>query len=264
MTEGQKMPAVLEASNELIDTPQRKRKARPKKPSREQVPPIWEREDSNYCGVDVHSEDWSHVALRIYTLAMGFSRKAKDEETLKDGGTIRKAKHEADTEERFFYRSLLDVALKRYCVNLSTTDRGIADLVNSGFFELLYEAKGQPSRYKVLSHEQWAKIYPGKCLLYVPATPWVGDPLGRRLHQLSAGRATFSAFQLLNLRGLELLDPAIEERFTLYMQTKGGLQKNRNISWGFFMDLRDRQTLNWRRITSNAPQVCMTASRKSA
>lgn len=79
--------------------------------------------------------------------------------------------------------------------------RGLQELEDTGFLELISRLSFQSSVYRVVLHKDWAAKHPGRCATK-QAFPWAGegDELGRKLYALSGGRHRFLEYQIKLLR----------------------------------------------------------------
>jgi hypothetical protein len=118
--------------------------------------------------------------------------------------------------------------------------RGLKELLELGFFELIRAGKFQTNTYRVLGHTEWAKIHPGQCASK-ETFPYTndGDPLGQELWAETGGRIRFQQFQIDNLRNLQLEDTIIKERFAGFWKETGHTLKVQAVSPYFFKTLQD-------------------------
>jgi hypothetical protein len=140
-----------------------------------------------YCSPEWHLARFGLATVLTYSLAYRLSKKSG---------------HFNGSAER--------VALY-FGMNEKTIDRAFANLLKVGFFELREsgQAKFESSIYEVLSHTDWAGFHAGECREKEEYIFSKGDPLGRELFTLSAGRVKFKDFQIQNYRKLGFADDRI-------------------------------------------------------
>jgi hypothetical protein len=126
--------------------------------------------------------------------------------------------------------------------------RGLIELEEAGFFQLIARKKFKPTRYRVLSHDDWATKHKGKCTFKVEY-PWTGegDPLGQTLWKLSDGEVKFANFQIIGLRKLGVDEEKITDGFSDYWEQTGQRMKPEKVPSGFYMHMKN---------ASQAPQKC--------
>ncbi len=74
--------------------------------------------------------------------------------------------------------------------------------------------------YHVVSHKEWAKAHPGKCITML-VMPWnneIADPLARRLYAASGGKTKWYAGMLKNLRKTGWTDDEIVKAWQAYLE----------------------------------------------
>jgi len=117
--------------------------------------------------------------------------------------------------------------------------RGLKELEEAGFFQLIARKKFKPTHYRVLSHDDWALKHKGKCTTKLEF-PWTGegDPLGRSLWKITCGQVKFGDFQVKGLRKLEVDENRIEKEFSAYWEQTGQRMKPKNVPANFYMFMK--------------------------
>ena len=148
------------------------------------------------CGMHYHFPVDRAVCAKTYELAMQITAR---------GG------------ERVFWVSA-ERRARDWQVDERTVRRGDKELVRLGFFEPLDATPFQSNRYLVITHEQWAKRHPGKCLER-EVMPWsdeVQDGLAVTLHKASRGRMKFFNRHIQSLRSHGLDDERLAAACAVY------------------------------------------------
>jgi hypothetical protein len=120
--------------------------------------------------------------------------------------------------------------------------RGFSDLTELGFLKIEEQQVFSPTRYRVVTHQEWAEQYPGKCAVKLEY-PWAGegDPLGQRLWVESSCRIKFADFQIRNIRNLDIAETGILQEFQTYMGQEGRFKKPKNVPAGFYLYLKKKK-----------------------
>ena len=125
------------------------------------------------------------------------------------------------------------------------------ELRETGFFDLVYPAKGQtPNTYRILTHTQWAAKHPNRCAVKAEF-PWTGesqDTLVQELSMRAGGAIRFPAVTTKNIRAMKrrgkpLTDRQIVRYFDLYYRTTGQHRKARAVPASFYLWLRALMTV---------------------
>jgi AraC-like DNA-binding protein len=185
-----------------------------------------------HCSWEWHIARLSPVCALIYPLAFKVS-----------GGMGRKL-----SDRRFF--SSAKALASYFGYSESHIRRGLRELEEVGFFQLIAKKKFKPTHYRVLSHDDWASKHKGKCTTKVEY-PWTGegDSLGQSLWKISGGQVKFAGFQVKNLRNLGVDENKIVEEFSGYWEQTGQRMSPLNVPCGFYMNVKD---------SSPATQQCST------
>jgi hypothetical protein len=120
-----------------------------------------------------------------------------------------------------FHCSALNLA-QHFGVSEWTVLRAIRALQAAGLFILLAKEPFKPSVYQVVSHKEWAAIYPGLCAVKT-AYPWSeegGDQLGIRLHNASGGRVKYQPHKLTALRNTGFTEDEIVSKFEQFVASE--------------------------------------------
>ena len=121
----------------------------------------------------------------------------------------------------------------------TTIRRGFQELENLGFLELKRSGRFRVNVYGVLSHIEWASLYPGRCC--VKGTfPYSqeGDPLGQELWNITGGEVRFQKFQIDNLRKLEPSEERLIRLFDEFWESKGHRLPKTDVSPYFYKILK--------------------------
>ena len=88
---------------------------------------------------------------------------------------------ETELAERRFFASAGSLAAY-FDYSECQVRRGLKQLEEAEFFQLIARKKFKPTQYRVFSHDEWALRHKGKCTTKV-TFPWTGegDPLGQAL-----------------------------------------------------------------------------------
>jgi hypothetical protein len=173
-----------------------------------------------YCTAEYHLQQMSRLALAIHPFALHISKG--------HGG--------------LFSASATKLSGYFKC-NVSSTRRGIKDLVDGGMFELVRPGICTPNVYRVLKHEDWTKKHPGKCAEKFEQV-WgdEGDKLGQYLSLRTGFTAKMIEYQMNNLRSLNLPDEEVIARFDEYYEKTGKWQESKNVMVGFYIWLKGLKT----------------------
>jgi AraC-like DNA-binding protein len=146
---------------------------------------------------------------------------------------------ENELSERRFFASAEALATY-FGYSPSQVRRGLNELEELGFLQLVGAKKFKPNHYRVLSHAEWAQKHLGKCTSQVQS-PWTGegDPLGRSLWRASGGLVKFKEFQTANLRKLGVAEEIIVKEFSNYWERIGQRMSPVNVPRGFYMHMKD-------------------------
>ncbi len=148
------------------------------------------------CGMHYHFPIKRAVCAKTYELAMQVTAKS---------------------DRRVFWVSAEQRA-RDWGVDDKTVRRGDEDLVKLGFFELLEARAFQSNQYLVITHDEWAKRHPGKCLQR-EVMPWsedVQDPLATMLYKASRRRLKVFPAHIQSLRSHGLDDQQIAAACAVY------------------------------------------------
>lgn len=109
-------------------------------------------------------------------------------------------------------------AAKFFRVDRKTVLRALDELNEAGFFELQRAELFRPNVYRVVSHKEWARRHPKKCI-EKDVMPWEGegDLLGRQLFSISGQRVKFFPRQVEGLRRVGFSDGKICEHFRTFL-----------------------------------------------
>lgn len=116
-----------------------------------------------------------------------------------------------------FYASAVRIA-EHFGISKWTVLRAMEALTAAGFFVLINKEFFQSSIYRVVSHEEWAKVHPARCVVKVEY-PWsdeIGDELGVQLYTKSGGRVKWFPNILGALRKTGLTDEQIVQEFECF------------------------------------------------
>lgn len=174
-----------------------------------------------YCSLEWHTARLSPVCTPLYTFAFALS-----------GGTG------VEFRKRRFFVSAEKLA-DYFGYSACQVRRGLKELEELGFLQLIAREKFRPTHYRVLSHSEWAKKHPGNCAVKAEL-PWSGegDPLGQSLWKLSGGTVEFAVFQIKNLRKLGFEESEIEEQFSAYWEETGQRMSPKNVPAGFYKAIK--------------------------
>lgn len=183
-----------------------------------------------HCSWEWHIARLSSVCALIYSFAF------------KVGGGM----GTAPSGRRFFASASSLAAYFGY--SASQVRRGLRELEQMGFFQLIARKKFKPTHYRVLSHEDWAAKHKGECTIKVEY-PWAGegDALGQSLWKRSGGQVKFADFQVKGLRNLGVEASKIEEQFSAYWEQTGQRMKPKNVPASFYKFMNAASTAVQRR-----------------
>jgi hypothetical protein len=106
-----------------------------------------------HCGWEWHMRELRNVpAVLIYSLASRLTAKK----------TAKK-----ENEDKIFDAAAKTTALS-FGLNATTVRRAIKPLCKLGFFEKLGRSRHGTNKYRVISHDEWAKKHPGQCAIFQP------------------------------------------------------------------------------------------------
>ena len=175
-----------------------------------------------HCSSEWHLARLSSVCALIYPLAFKVS-----------GGM------DKELEERRFFASAQALATY-FDYSPSQVRRGLKELEELGFLQLVGRKKFKPNHYRILSHADWVQKHKGKCTSQIQY-PWAGegDPLGRSLWSMSGGHVKFADFHMTNLRKLGLAEGTVVKEFSNYWERIGQRMNPVNVPRGFYMHMKD-------------------------
>jgi hypothetical protein len=132
------------------------------------------------------------------------------------------------------------VSVARYFdVHRTTILRAYHCLSEIGFFVLLEYGKFDTNLYMVVSHQEWAKANPGKCVQKLKfAWTGEGDPLAIKLYAASGGRVKFMDFQVAEYRKTGFDEEKIVALFQEFREGIGKYRQARNVGLHFLKHLR--------------------------
>lgn len=174
-----------------------------------------------HCSWEWHIARLSSVCALIYPFAFKVS-----------GGV------ETELKDRRFFASAGSLA-NYFDYSESQVRRGLKELEQAEFFQLIAKKKFKPTQYRVLSHDDWALKHKGKCTSKVQY-PWTGegDPLGQELWKITGGQVKFADFQVKGLRNLGVDGDRVVEEFTAFWERTGQKMKPKNVPHGFYMSMK--------------------------
>jgi DNA-binding transcriptional ArsR family regulator len=116
--------------------------------------------------------------------------------------------------------------------------RGLRELEDAGFLELLRSQSFQSSVYRVVLHKEWAESNPESCASK-HKFPWdgEGDELGRKMFAISGGRHRFLTYQIGILRKSGISEAIILEEWQKF--TRHWKPLNRQDARYFFSRFYD-------------------------
>jgi len=144
-------------------------------------------------------------------------------------------------QSRVFSASAEHVA-EYFGVNRKTALSALEELAENGFFIIDRSERFKPNVYRVISHNEWAKRNPSRCVEKI-AFPWdgEGDPLGRQLYAISGGRVKFWPLQMNGLRNMGFPDEQIIEHFRTFIDEASYTEKRWKYAYydfrGYLRDL---------------------------
>jgi hypothetical protein len=105
-----------------------------------------------------------------------------------------------------------------FCRNRTTVFRALQELVQCGWAEIVRREPGKAVVYRLLDHDDWAKMHPDLCI-EKDVMPWEGqgDSLGAALYAASGGRAKFLPRQMNGLRKSGFADDEIVLEFRVFL-----------------------------------------------
>jgi hypothetical protein len=132
-------------------------------------------------------------------------------------------------------------------VSIRTVQRGFQELKSAGFFRMLESGKHsfEPSVYHVLTHLEWAKQNPGRCVEKAEF-PWTNecDRLGQALWVASGSRIAFKPFQVNVIRNTGIPEPEIislfESWYPRHKADKWGKKWRNSVAFHFITFLREQ------------------------
>lgn len=188
--------------------------------------------DYYHCSYEWHIARLSSVCSLIYPFAFRVS-----------GGM------DTSLADRRFYGSAGSLATY-FDYSESQVRRGLIELEEIGFFQLIARKKFKPTQFRVLSHDDWKVNHKGKCTAK-SQYPWTGegDPLGRSLWKMSGGLVKFGDFQVKGLRNLGVDESKVVAEFSAYWDQTGHRMKPKNVPTNFYMYMKG---------SSTASQQCST------
>jgi DNA-binding transcriptional ArsR family regulator len=174
------------------------------------------------CSWEWHLARLSSVCALLYPLAFRVS-----------GGM------DKELSERRFFASAKALATY-FDYSPSQVRRGLKELEELGFLQLVGRKKFKPNHYRVLSHADWVQKHKGKCTAK-NEFPWTGegDPLGQALWRVSGGQIKFADFQTANLRKLSVPEGKIVSEFSAYWEQTGHRMSPVNVPRGFYMHMKN-------------------------
>lgn len=125
-------------------------------------------------------------------------------------------------------------------------------LRESGFFRLIHSGKEEfeSSIYEPISHDKWAKAYPGRCLQKEPdLTILNNDPLGKDLYAASGAKIKVKDFQIARYRRLGFADYDVVEHFKEWLPKHEANQKGKKwrnavgFHFGQYLEALSRSSL---------------------
>jgi hypothetical protein len=175
-----------------------------------------------YCSWEWHIARLSPVCSLIYPYAFRVS-----------GGM------NTQLADRRFFGSAKSLATY-FDYSESQVRRGLLELEEIGFFQLIARKKFKPTHFRVLSHDDWAAKQKGKCTTK-REFPWTGegDSLGRSLWKMSGGHVRFADFQVKGLRKLGVDESKVVAQFSAYWEQTGQKMKPKNVPANFYMHMKN-------------------------
>lgn len=139
---------------------------------------------------------------------------------------------------RRFSCSAISVA-QYFDVHRTTVLRAYHLLSKIGFFILLEYGKFDTNMYEVITHKEWAKANPGRCIQKIKfAWTGEGDPLAIKLYAASGARVKFKEFQIKEYRTMGLEEDEIVALFQEFREGVGKYRQPRNVGYYFLQHLR--------------------------
>lgn len=177
-----------------------------------------------YCCEQWHLANLKPICSLIYQLAFRISRSKGKQERGGPKGTLHCS---AERLAMYFGR------------NSCTVQRGLKQLQQLGFLELLDARKFKPNVYRVLSHEEWAEIHPGMCATRL-SFPYSAecDLLGQSLWNVSGGRVEFLPYLVNNVRKLGLPEETILRAYADYWENIGKDKPTKMVPSDFYIQLK--------------------------
>lgn len=188
--------------------------------------------DYYHCSYEWHIARLSPVCSLIYPFAFRVS-----------GGM------DTSLADRRFYGSAGSLATY-FDYSECQVRRGLLELEEIGFFQLIARKKFKPTQFRVLSHDDWKVKHKENCTAK-SQYPWTGegDSLGRSLWKISGGQVKFRDFQVKGLRNLGVDESKVVAEFSTYWDQTGQRMKPKNVPPNFYMHMKS---------TGTAAQPCIT------
>jgi hypothetical protein len=103
-----------------------------------------------------------------------------------------------------------------------TVRQSYKELQESGFFNRIETRFFEGNVYRVVTHQEWATVHPGKCATKT-IFPWTGegDKLGQALYVASGSAIKFYENQIVFLRSLGLPEERILSEFETFWKEQG-------------------------------------------
>jgi hypothetical protein len=175
-----------------------------------------------HCSWEWHIAQLSPVCSLIYPFAFRVS-----------GGM------DTSLVDRRFYGTAKSLATY-FGYSESQVRRGLIELEEIGFFQLIARKKFKPTQFRVLSHEDWVSKHKTRCTTKIQY-PWTGegDPLGRSLWKMSGGEVKFADFQVKGLRNLGIDESKVVSEFSAYWEQTGQRMRPKNVPTNFYMHMKN-------------------------
>jgi len=125
--------------------------------------------------------------------------------------------HVAGTSGIYFIS--LGTLAKYFKADYKTVWNAVRELVESGWFIVVSERKGDVTTYRVRDHKAWVREHPGLCTTKFEY-PWTGedgDRLAVEIYTASGGRVKCYANQIIALRKSRLSDTEIVLRWKQFL-----------------------------------------------